>query len=59
MFTPPEMIMKALGVSARAGGVRTRPVEPDLANELPRHPNGKLYDRLLRDAYRDKASRIV
>lgn len=24
--------------------------------ELPRHPNGKLYKRLLRDAYRDKAT---
>jgi long-chain acyl-CoA synthetase len=35
------------------------PRQIDFAHELPRHPNGKLYKRLLRDAYWGKASRIV
>jgi len=35
------------------------PRQIDFTNELPRHPNGKLYKRLLRDAYWGKASRIV
>src|SRR5204863_1868360 len=29
----------------------------DFTTELPRHPNGKLYKRLLRDAYREKGTR--
>jgi long-chain acyl-CoA synthetase len=35
------------------------PRQIDFTNELPRHPNGKLYKRLLRDAYWGKTSRIV
>jgi long-chain acyl-CoA synthetase len=31
----------------------------EFTQELPRHPNGKLYKRLLRDAYWGKTSRIV
>ncbi|MGH8178216.1 MAG: acyl-CoA synthetase [Steroidobacter sp.] len=31
----------------------------EFTRELPRHPNGKLYKRLLRDAYWGKASKIV
>jgi long-chain acyl-CoA synthetase len=35
------------------------PRQIDFTQELPRHPNGKLYKRLLRDAYWGKSSRIV
>jgi long-chain acyl-CoA synthetase len=35
------------------------PRQIDFTHELPRHPNGKLYKRLLRDAYWGKSSRIV
>ena len=31
----------------------------DFMAELPRHPTGKLYKRLIRDAYWGKESRIV
>jgi acyl-CoA synthetase (AMP-forming)/AMP-acid ligase II len=30
----------------------------DFTPELPRHPNGKLYKRLLRDQYRCKAADV-
>jgi long-chain acyl-CoA synthetase len=35
------------------------PRQIDFTHELPRHPNGKLYKRLLRDAYWGKTSKIV
>ncbi len=35
------------------------PRQIDFTPELPRHPNGKLYKRLLRDAYWGKTSKIV
>ena len=35
------------------------PRQIDFTTELPRHPNGKLYKRLLRDAYWGKKSQIV
>jgi long-chain acyl-CoA synthetase len=35
------------------------PRQIDFTHELPRHPNGKLYKRLLRDAYWGRTSRIV
>jgi long-chain acyl-CoA synthetase len=35
------------------------PRQIDFTAELPRHPNGKLYKRLLRDAYWGKKSQIV
>ncbi|HEX2494151.1 MAG TPA: acyl-CoA synthetase [Steroidobacter sp.] len=35
------------------------PRQIDFTHELPRHPNGKLYKRLLRDAYWGKKSSIV
>ena len=31
----------------------------EFTRELPRHPNGKLYKRLLRDAYWGKVTTIV
>jgi long-chain acyl-CoA synthetase len=43
---------------AELSGVKT-PRQIDFAPELPRHPTGKLYKRLLRDRYWGKESRIV
>ena len=44
---------------AELSGVKT-PRQIDFAAELPRHPTGKLYKRLLRDRYwGESESRIV
>jgi long-chain acyl-CoA synthetase len=52
----PELARDLMALAERQLGRVKTPRQVDFMAELPRHPTGKLYKRLLRDEYRDAAA---
>ena len=56
---PPALADELIAFAARELSHVKVPRLIEFTRELPRHPNGKLYKRLLRDAYWGKVTTIV